>query len=187
MFLESILFSAMNKSEIRTEMIKLRRNVLNKKELSIIINNKVLNSYVYKKARIVALYKSMIDEVDTSYLINNNYDKIILLPRIENNKLVFVKIDDNTKYLKNKFGILEPIGEVYLGDIDLIIVPGLSFDKYFNRLGFGRGYYDKFLNNKNIYKVGICFDKQIVDSLPNDEWDIKMDMVITNKRILKKV
>ena len=89
----------------------------------------------------------------------------------------------NTKYKKGKLGVMEPIGNIYLGNIDLIIVPGISFDKELNRLGFGKGYYDKFLSENNIFKVGICFEKQIVSKLPVDSYDVKMDLVITDKSI----
>ena len=68
----------------------------------------------------------------------------------------------------------------YEGKIDLIIVPGICFDKANNRLGFGKGYYDKYLANKNIKKFGICFKEQLLDDIPTDNNDIKMDLIITD-------
>ena len=69
---------------------------------------------------------------------------------------------------------------IYKGKIDLIIVPGVGFDQNNNRLGYGKGFYDHFLKNKNIFKIGICFKEQLLDEIPVNEYDIKMDLIITN-------
>ena len=76
---------------------------------------------------------------------------------------------------------MEPIGEEYTGNIDLIIVPGVIFDREKNRLGYGKGYYDRYLSNKDIYKIGICFSDQVIDLLPSESHDIKMNIIITEK------
>lgn len=167
-------------------MIKKRKTIINKKELSTIIVDKLLSLDIYKKSRVVAIYNSMKDEVDTSYLIKEAIkEKIILLPKVTGNKIVFIKINKGTKYLKSDFGVLEPIGDIYNDIIDLIIVPGLGFDNKLNRLGFGMGYYDNFLSQEDIYKIGLCFDEQIVDSIPTESHDIKMNMIITKNRVYK--
>ena len=173
----------MNKDLIRKTILSKRKNIINKKELSTIIVNKIINLDIYKNSKVIALYNSMDNEVDTSILINNSNNKIILLPRIINDKMEFIEINKNTKYNKSKFKVMEPIGNIYNGNIDLIIVPAVSFDKERNRLGYGRGYYDKYLINKNVYKIGICFNEQITDLLPVTNLDIKMDMVITEDRV----
>ena len=71
-----------------------------------------------------------------------------------------------------------------LNDIDLMIIPGVCFDREKNRLGFGKGYYDRYLNN-NVKKMAICFEKQVLDKelLPVDRYDKKMDIIITDKNI----
>ena len=169
----------MNKDELRKQIIKKRKDILNKKKKSTIIVDKIINLDFYKKAKVIAIYNNMTNEVDLSYL--KDIDKIVLLPKVVEDKMIFIKIDNNTKYKNSSFGVSEPIGEEYLGNIDLIIVPGVGFDKELNRLGYGKGYYDKYLSGKNIYKIGVCFKEQIVDSLPVDKYDIKMDLVITEK------
>lgn len=175
----------MTKDELRRLMIDKRKTISNKKELSTSIVNNLINLDIYKKARVIALYNSLNDEVDTSYLINESLkNKIVLLPRIIKDKMIFIMINKDTLYEKSSFGVMEPIGEEYLGNIDLIIVPGLAFDRKLNRLGFGMGYYDKYLSNKDIYKIGLCFDEQIVEFVPVNELDIKMDMVITKKEFI---
>ncbi len=172
----------MNKNELRKLMINKRKLISNKKELSEIITNKIINLDNYKNAKVIALYNSLNDEVDTRELINKSIDnKIVLLPKVIDDKMVFIKANRATKYVKSSFGVLEPIGDIYLGNIDLIIVPGVAFDKNLNRLGFGMGYYDKYLSNKDIYKIGICFYEQLVDELETNEHDIKMNLVITEK------
>lgn len=177
----------MNKDKLRKEMINKRKSIINKEELSKAIINQITNLDIYKKSKLIALYKSLNSEVDTSLLIDEALkEKIVLLPKIVNNKIEFIEINEETEYLKSDFGVLEPLGEIYHDEIDLIIVPGVSFDKECNRLGFGMGYYDNYLKDKNIYKIGICFNEQIVDKLPHNKFDIKMDMVITENRVYKK-
>ena len=176
----------MNKNELRKEMIAIRKNINDKKEISTIIVNKIRKLDIYKKARVVAIYNSMNDEVATNSFYLDN--KIILLPRVVNDNLVFIKIDNDTKYDVSKFRVIEPIinNNIYTGKIDLIIVPGVAFDKNFNRLGYGKGYYDHYLVNQDIYKIGICFDSQLVHEIIVDDYDIKMDMIVTEKRLIKK-
>ncbi len=177
----------MTKDELRKYLIEKRKEIINKKELSTIIVNKIIDLDIYKKAKVIALYKSMKDEVDTNFLISNSLkEKKVLLPRIINNQIHFIVINKNTLYEKSNIGVLEPLGEEYCGNIDLIIVPGIAFDKNLNRLGFGMGYYDKYLSNIDIYKIGICFDNQIVELVPTNDLDIKMDMIISENRVYRK-
>ena len=176
----------MTKDELRKLLIKKRKEIIDKKELSTRIVNKVLELDIYKEAKVIALYKSMKDEVDTNSLINESLkEKVVLLPRTINNEMYFVIINQDTLYEKSNIGVLEPIGKRYNDKIDLIIVPGIAFDNDLNRIGFGKGYYDKYLSHQDIYKIGICFDEQIVDYIPTLDHDIKMDMIITEKKLIK--
>lgn len=178
----------MEKQKVRDIMLSKRKEISNKKELSTIIVHKIMNLAIYKKAHVIALYKSLNSEVDTNELINDAlFNKIVLLPKILDDKMIFIKVDKSTTYLKSKIGVMEPVGEIYQGNIDLIIVPGISFDKKLNRLGFGKGYYDKYLKDNDIYKIGVCFDKVVTSMLPTNEFDVSMDLVITDKRTIKKV
>ena len=86
-----------------------------------------------------------------------------------------------------------PFGAIFFGchgeictNIDVIIVPGLAFDQSGNRLGFGSGYYDKFLNSQSIeYKIALAFDFQVVDKIDIIEHDVPMDLIITENRTIK--
>jgi 5-formyltetrahydrofolate cyclo-ligase len=89
------------------------------------------------------------------------------------------------------YGIREPkagSSTISPQELDIVIVPAVAFDKKLNRLGYGGGYYDRFLQkiNKNTLVIGICFDFQIIDNLPTKEHDIKMDLIISEKRIISK-
>ena len=92
---------------------------------------------------------------------------------------------------KSRFGVQEPFDEteniIFPEKIDLVIVPGLCFDKSKNRLGYGGGFYDRFLIKTKAVKIAICFDEQIIEngSLPVNKYDIKTDVIITDKRIFR--
>ena len=170
------------KKELRREILYLRDNLEDRYNKSMIIKDKLLNLDVYKNSKVIALYSSMKSEVDTKELIKESQElgKKILLPRIINkNKMIFIEINNDTVYEKNSFGVMEPIGEEE-SNIDLIICPGVAFDKNNNRLGYGRAYYDKYLAKHDIFKIGICYKEQIVDNIDIDEHDIKMDLIITD-------
>lgn len=175
----------MNKSNLRKLMLEKRKSILNKKELSTCIVDKLFELDVYKNSRVIALYYSLFDEVDTRDIIPRILNKkTVLLPKVIGDKMIFIKINKDTKYNKSNLGVLKPLGKEYSGNIDLIIVPGVSFDREHNRLGFGKGYYDKYLKDKDIYKIGICFNEQLTNTLPVDDYDIKMDLIITEKELI---
>ena len=68
-------------------------------------------------------------------------------------------------------------------DIDIVIVPGVAFDKKYNRMGYGKGYYDRFLKDMTALKIGVCHSFQLVDEIPSEPHDIKMDMIVTEREI----
>jgi len=169
-----------DKENLRKQMLLLRKNIPNKKNKSQLIVDKIINCEYFKKAMVICLYKPLKDEVDINNLINYSLEvgKIVLLPKIENNQMLFIQINQNTLYERSSFHVLEPIGNEYSGSIDLVIVPGLAFDKNNNRLGYGKGFYDRFMKGKSFYKIGVCFMEQMVNSVPIDSNDIKLDLVI---------
>ncbi len=85
------------------------------------------------------------------------------------------------------WGIPEPSkGRVIAAEhFDIVIVPLLVADKGGNRVGYGKGYYDKYLTNKNVVTVGVCYDFQVVDELPKENHDVKLDILITDKSIYR--
>jgi 5-formyltetrahydrofolate cyclo-ligase len=138
----------------------------------------------FHTASTVLAYWSMADELKThDFIIKWYKKKTILLPLVKGDNLelrVFSGMD--CMVVGSSFGILEPqLGEDYNNKgIDLAIIPGLAFDKTGNRLGRGKGYYDRLLNDKKMTKIGVCFSFQLIESIPIDNFDICMDMVITS-------
>ena len=97
----------------------------------------------------------------------------------------FHTIDGIENLKKNHLDISEPVNGEICTNIDVVIVPGIAFDKSGNRLGFGSGYYDKFLNlHASIYKIALAFDFQLIDTIDIQEHDVPMDLIITENRII---
>ena len=183
----------MNKEELRQKYLLIRKNIINKQEKSESIANLIINNEIYKKARVIALYKSLSNEVDTTLLITKSIElkKVVLLPRVEGMDLEFHEIKDiHSPLIKSNFGVEEPVkNEITRFNknlIDLVIVPGVCFDKRGNRLGYGKGYYDRFLMNSNLKCIGICYEEQITDNLLEiSSYDVKMDFLVTEKGYIK--
>ncbi len=138
----------------------------------------------FVSASTVMVYWSIKGEVYTHEFINKwSSHKRIILPSVEG-ELMNLKLyqgDDNL-IPGDRYEIPEPDGPVFTDyeSIDLIIVPGIAFDKANNRMGRGKAYYDRFLKSLKVTKVGVCFFFQLLDEVPADQNDISMDMVITN-------
>ena len=98
-----------------------------------------------------------------------------------------IVIEDKNQYIVSPFGNKEPDGEEYKGQIDVIITPGVAFDRDKNRVGFGRGYYDRFfVKHSSAKKIAIAFEKQIIDEgIETDKYDKKVDILITEDNIIK--
>jgi len=135
----------------------------------------------FRRANIILMYWSLPNEVSTHDFIEKwSVLKTILLPCVEDNHLVLKHYKDNSCLSVGRFNICEPATEEFLdySKIDLCIIPGLAFDKHGNRLGKGKGFYDIFLSNIKAVKIGVCFDVQLVDNVPHDDWDRKMDLIL---------
>ena len=135
----------------------------------------------FKNANIVMIYSALPDEVQTqAFLEKWRNKKKIILPTVVGDDIIPVELAENTGFAVGDFNILEPQNEPYTGDYDLIVVPGVAFDHNGNRIGRGRGYYDRFLcKHLNVKRIGICFDFQMVDEVPTEPNDIRMDEVIS--------
>ncbi len=126
-------------------------------------------------------------EPDTAGIIAKafNDDKIVLLPYIESesDKIYPVVYTKDMPLKHGKYKIKEPVHPVFYPekDIDAVIVPAIAFDRYGNRIGYGKGYYDRFLSslNKNTIKVGFSFNRCVVDEIHSQEWDVPVDIIFT--------
>ena len=147
-----------------------------------------LESFIYSES--IALYSPILNEVETQSIFNEaiGLEKAVYFPRVNGSSLDFYRIYNLEQLMEGMFGVLEPGENLYkanLEEIDLYILPGLAFDKSGNRLGYGKGYYDRALESiPETKKVGICYSFQVIDSVPNTDNDQKVGIVITDRGIV---
>ncbi len=136
----------------------------------------------FEEAETVYLYASLPDELPTEGLINYclAHGKIVALPRIDGDVMRFRRINAFSELRPGCMGILEPSGRAQeITDPGFMIVPGLAFDGGNNRLGFGRGFYDRYLSeHPGLYTVGIGFECQRTGSVPTDYYDVPLNRVV---------
>lgn len=172
------------KSEIR-KAIRAQKKELGKEQLldmSLPVAEMVEANDQYQKANIVMLYHPLWDEVDVRPLFDRALanGKRVILPTVKGDDIIPVEITANTQWVVGDFDILEPVAEPYQGDIDLIVIPGVAFDRNLNRLGRGKGYYDRFLvKHPQAYRLGVCFNFQLVGEVPTESFDLPMHELIT--------
>lgn len=138
----------------------------------------------------ICIYNSLPSEVDTK-AIKGYFCKSreVYLPVVDGEDILLVKVGEDTKYREGSWGILEPIGERLLPkDVrpSVTITPLLGVDSKLNRLGKGKGYYDRYFASVDTFKVGLGFNEQVVDRVVCEEWDKPLDMVITPSGIIKR-
>ena len=181
------------KKLLRKKYSEIRKAIPGKKEKCEAIFSALISTSEYKNAGCIALYNSFGSEADTSHIAVHalSCGKTIAYPRVCSNDMKFYRYYKNMPFEKSRFGVQEPFDEteniIFPEKIDLVIVPGLCFDKSKNRLGYGGGFYDRFLIKTKAVKIAICFDEQIIEngSLPVSENDVKTDVIITDKRIFR--
>ncbi len=150
-----------------------------------IIKNKLLKSSVFKKAKVIMYYLSFGGEVNTQEMIKaaKKLGKIVSVPICENNRIIKPCILTHRAALKKwPYGVCEPAAKqlISIKDLDLVIVPGLAFDKKGRRLGRGKGCYDYFLKKipKKVSTIGLAYDFQILPVIPTTKTDISVNRVI---------
>ena len=136
----------------------------------------------------IACYFPIGSEVDTHNIMLDmlEQDKNLLLPRIVNNNLEFCIVPNLEKLEKGSFEIMEPKDSCKKAEkINCILIPTVGISKTGIRLGYGKGYYDKFLSSTDAVKISLTYAKQIVKSIPNDSHDVKIDWIITEDENVK--
>ncbi len=182
------------KNALRKKHILIRKELdyEEKKSCDLEIAMKFLNSSEYKTHNKILAYVSSDIEVDTRLIIDKALKdgKELCVPRCvpKTNIMNFYKINSFDDLKIGNFKILEPkeycVKENKL-DNSLCIVPALSYDLSGYRLGYGKGFYDRFLSNYCGKKIGLCYQNCITDKLCNDEFDVPVDFIITEKEIIK--
>ncbi|GAA0721912.1 5-formyltetrahydrofolate cyclo-ligase [Clostridium malenominatum] len=179
-----------SKKDLRNRVIKLRDSLSleERKVYDEEIYKKVLESDYYKNAQTIFVFVSYKTEVDTHAIIKKALEdgKRIAVPKIKTKKegILPVEIKDFNELSSGNYGILEPKEDNIINkeEIDLILSPGVAFDKNGGRLGYGGGFYDKFISSfiKKIPIVAIGYKLQLVDQVPMDEFDMRVSDIITN-------
>ncbi len=183
--------------------LTLRQQCLEKRE--IIFKNKgndclkkididIIISEIKSKSKIssIGIYYPIKSEISPLKLVEicKNLSIEICLPIIckNTNELVFSKFLSKKHLIKNKYGIFEPVKLKYIKP-DIIFVPMVGFDKNLNRLGYGKGYYDRVISKlrklKKIFVIGVAYDNQMLRSIPVENHDEKMDIILTDKNIFR--
>lgn len=146
------------------------------------------NHPLFRQATTLLMYHSLPDEVQTHRFIEKwSKQKKIILPVVKGDDLE-LRVYTGTECLKKgAYNIDEPTGERLAdeSEIELAIIPGVAFDSKGNRLGRGKGYYDRLLTRISPYKIGICFQFQATDTLPHEDFDAVMDEVWSEKGRIK--
>jgi len=146
----------------------------------------------YKEAKVVHIYLSMNSrrEVATDFLLEElfNSRKRVVVPitDFKTGTLTHTEIDSSSELKANKWGVLEPVeSEKFdISELDLIIIPMAAADRDGNRLGYGKGFYDRFLEKTEAKKVGLVFSTFLYDEIPTEEFDKKLNVIITEEEVI---
>jgi len=155
------------------------------------IKEKLFGLKEYRDAKTVLFYVSYNGEVFTHDIIKEalKVKKVIVpISNKEDNTLSLSILESWDDLELGSYGILEPkkdrIKEISIDDIDLIIVPGVGFDLNGNRMGHGKGYYDKLLEKTKATSIGLAFEFQIIEKIPTEPHDISLDKIVTESRVI---
>jgi 5-formyltetrahydrofolate cyclo-ligase len=150
------------------------------------IKEKLFRTKVFKKAKVVMFYIAFDGEVNTEEMIKGakKLGKIVTVPVCKKNRVTLrpCLLHDNTRLKKGPYGVCEPADKISINpkELDLVIVPGLAFDRKGRRLGRGKGCYDHFLTKipKEIHSIGLAFDFQILPYVPAKQHDVNVEKII---------
>ncbi|MFZ5998791.1 MAG: 5-formyltetrahydrofolate cyclo-ligase [Nitrospirota bacterium] len=184
-----------------SDKARLRREVLSRRDVITTDIKRIKDAAIKKQlfalpefnnARSVLFYASFKSEVDTLALLPESlaHGKRVALPKVDraSGTLILFEIKTMEELVPGYLGIPEPnLPEariIDITDIDLVIVPGVAFDGQGNRLGYGKGFYDKLLSHTQVRTVALAYEEQVLNRIPAEAHDRTMDIIITDKRIL---
>lgn len=178
------------KAMVRSEMLGRRNSIseTERAERSAKIMEALFNEPHFRSAKCAALYMAIGSEVETRMMIARAAaeGKEVLLPVVaSDHHLVLRRFESFERMRKGRFAIMEPDNDIPPSEEPhVIVLPGVAFGLCMHRLGYGKGYYDRLLARLPSFRIGICFDLQVVDRLPRHGDDQRMEMVITEKRVI---
>ena len=176
------------KSEIRKEKLIIRKSLSNDDVLNIsrIISNRIFMMKEYIESEHILLYASYKNEIDTKLIANKSFslNKKLYYPKVFDDQMRFYSVDSLSELNKGYMGIYEPtkLDKPFNFNNGLVIVPLSAFDRNGNRVGYGGGYYDKFLSYYNdLIKVGVAYSFQECDYIESEITDVKLDYIFKGK------
>lgn len=154
------------------------------------IQSSVMNMNEFMNAKTVAAYYPLGSEVSTLRILSTvlSLRKHLALPRVEDSdSIMFAAVNDLDKDLETgKYKIKEPNNRCQkIDEIDLVLVPGIAWDEHGHRLGYGKGYYDRYLASITAASVGLAYDFQVLENIPHEKNDFRVNLIVTEKRVIK--
>lgn len=183
----------MNKDTLRKEM-RAKRRLMTYDEVyakSGEITHALLSLECIKNAQSVCIFLSAFKEPDTTEIANavlsSGKKLVVPITDEESNTLSLSYVKSLLDMQKDAYGIREPRVTLTADEktLDVILVPGLAFDRQGGRTGFGKGYYDRLLTSTDAVKIGLCYDFQLHEKIPTEKHDAAMDFIITEKECLE--
>ncbi|PLX90800.1 MAG: 5-formyltetrahydrofolate cyclo-ligase [Desulfuromonas sp.] len=179
----------MPKQAFRSELLERRMQLsaATRDQLSLAAQRILAESEPFVGATCIALYYPTRGEVATELLFNEarKQGKRICYPRVAGERMAFIEVDDLGCLSPGSFGLLEPdVGsDVPVAELELMVLPGVAFDRYGYRLGYGKGFYDRELHSAGFTGVlaGLCFGFQLLDRLPVERHDVPVDCLVTEQ------
>lgn len=183
----------MNKSDLRRMYIEKRKIIVGKEDKSHEIFMNVTALACLKSVKTIAVYSALPDEAGTSELIDFLLysGKEVYLPKVLGDNMEFYRISSLSDIkIKGSYGISEPeadnINKLEKERLDAVIMPGVCFDESGSRIGFGKGYYDRYLAGMDgVIKIALCFEEQILKDglIAADSHDVRADIIVTDKKV----
>lgn len=175
----------MNKKELRKIALQKRAEIFSA-DAAVLLSENFLSAVSLPENSVVAAYIPANNEIDVSDICFALADEghLLCLPRIDGENMNFHAYEIGDELQPNKFGILEPLPTAKIVEPQALIIPMLAFDYDKNRLGYGGGYYDRYMQNRDVLKVGVAYAAQQFPSIPTESHDIKLDKIITEDFIL---
>ena len=183
------------KNLIRKQMKQLRADMTRTErfEKSMQIFEQLITVPEFKRADRIYTYVSMDNEIDTIMLIDYSLslEKRVFVPRVSGRDMEFYEISDISELSPGYMGIYEPDingREPDYSRTGFMCMPGLAFDKSHNRIGYGGGFYDRYLSVENkLYKAALAYEAQLLESIPARDGDVRPDMIVTEENIYRKL
>lgn len=183
----------MDKNHVRKLFLQKRRDLSSEivEQVAKIIAAKVLTLTCYNHASSIGLYMSINNEIDLNDIFKHalEHNKKCYFPKvIDKNSMIFLPATNLNDFIKSKWGILEPITTEIescpVSELNVLLVPLVAFDILGNRIGMGKGFYDKMLAKKHsTILVGVAYEFQKIDYIKPETWDVKLDIIVTEEKI----